>query len=83
MDLPRKYAERLRHVILMVIDKADGRREFRDYCLLARKVNSPEFREKLLDRIFHPPTGAHVDREHSLRVKLRAKWALEACEKRE
>ncbi len=71
LSLPDEYAQRLRQVALMVIDKADSRREFRAYCRLARKVNSPALRKELETRL----TNANPV------VRRQAQWALEACRK--
>jgi hypothetical protein len=81
IDLSRKYVERLRDVVLKVIDKADGRREFRAYCRLARKVDSPEFRRELEERIARPRIGSDESIEKATRIRRRARWALNACEK--
>ena len=48
--LPRDIEDRLRLVVLAVVDHGD-RREFRYYCRLARKVDSPELRRELSKRI--------------------------------
>jgi hypothetical protein len=55
LNLPPDYVQRLQRVVLAVIDKADGRREFRSYCRLARKVDSAEFRQELERRLMGLP----------------------------
>jgi hypothetical protein len=70
LDIPEDFAERLRRVVLATVDRRD-RREFRQYCRLARKLDSPELREKLALRLHHDDPA----------VRRRAPWALDACEK--
>ena len=70
IELPRDIAERLRRVVVAVVDRRD-RREYRQYCRLARKVDSPELREELSLRLQHDDPA----------VRRRARWALDACEK--
>jgi len=67
MDLPPSALQRLQRVVLSVVDTRDGR-EFRDYCRLARKVDSPELREQLRQRLAHDDPN----------VRRRARWVLEA-----
>lgn len=67
--LTPNYVKRLQQVVLSVVDKRDDR-NFRDYCRLARKVDSPELREGLTRRLTHTDTN----------VRRRAKWVLEALE---
>ena len=69
LELPPAYVRRLQNVVLSVIDKADGRREIRSYCRLARKVDSADLRLELEDRL----TVSYS------RVGQRAQWALDAC----
>jgi hypothetical protein len=69
MTLTRPYAARLQQVILAAVDRYD-RREFRGYCRLAKKVNSPELRAELAERLTDVDPG----------VRRRARWALEALE---
>src|SRR5882672_4847092 len=49
-DLKPNEAERLRRVLLAVVDGRD-RREFRHYCRLACKVDSPQLRKELMRRL--------------------------------
>jgi HEAT repeat protein len=70
-ELPSEVQKRLRQVVLNVVDRRDGR-EFRYYCKLARKVDSPELRDALRARLSHPDPA----------VRRRAGWALYACEQR-
>jgi hypothetical protein len=70
IELSPVIAERLRRVVLVAVDHRD-RREFRQYCRLARKVDSPDLRSELSLRL------QHVDPA----VRRRARWALNACEK--
>ena len=72
LELPQEYVRRLQKVVLSVVDKADGRREFRAYCRLARKVDSPEFRQELESRLTVFPS----------RTGWRTQWALNACRKK-
>jgi hypothetical protein len=60
-------ADRLRAVVVRVVDGRD-RREFRDYCRLARRLDGPELRAALERRLTHPEEG----------VRRRAGWALAA-----
>jgi hypothetical protein len=71
IELPPGYADRLRR---MVLSATEGRqwREFRAYCRLARKLDSPELRAELTRLLDHPDPA----------VRRRARWALDACEKR-
>lgn len=57
----------LQRVVLSLVDRRDGR-EFRDYCRLARKVDSPELREQLEKRLTHNDPN----------IARRARWVLEA-----
>ena len=68
MTLSQKQQERLRDVILMVIEKGD-RREFRSYCRLARKIQTPEWLAELEERLLSQEIG----------VARRAGWVLAAC----
>src|SRR5262249_24701577 len=65
-DLKRNEAERLRRVVLTVVDGRD-RREFRHYCKLACKVDSPQLRKELIRRL---------EGENEV-VRRHARWALE------
>jgi hypothetical protein len=62
---------RLQQVCLMIVDTRDGR-EFRSFCNLARKVDSPEMREELMKR----QTNSSAD------IQRRASWILEATRTR-
>jgi hypothetical protein len=68
-DLTERVADRLRIVILSVVERRYGR-EFRAYCRLARKLDSAEFRQELERRLAHPDPN----------VRRRAGWVLAACE---
>jgi hypothetical protein len=70
IELPQPIAERLRWVVVAAVDGRD-RREYRQYCRLARKVDSPELREELSLRLHHDNPA----------VRRRARWVLDACEK--
>lgn len=67
LPLKPDQVERLRAVVVSVVDGRD-RREFRDYCRLARCVDGPELRQPLEHRLVHPDEG----------VRRRAGWALHA-----
>jgi len=62
-------ATRLRRVVLAVVDRPD-RREFRRYVRLGIKVDAPELREGLAQRLSSPDPG----------IRRRAGWALSALE---
>jgi hypothetical protein len=66
LDLKPVQAERLRRVVLAVVDGRD-RREFRHYCQLACKLDSPRLREELMRRL---------EDENEV-VRRHARWALE------
>ena len=68
MDVPDNYADRLRAVVLNLVDRRDGR-EFRAFCRLACKVDASELREQLTRRL---TDGGNPD------VRRRARWVLEA-----
>jgi hypothetical protein len=70
VELPQALAERLRHVVLAAIDTRD-RREYRQYCRLARYVDSMELRDEISLRLEHDDPA----------VRRRARWAMNACEK--
>jgi hypothetical protein len=70
MELPKAYAGRLEKVVLAVVD-GRGRREFPDFCRLARKVDTPELRGQLLRRL----------KSDDARVRRHATWMLTACER--
>lgn len=65
-------AERLRRVVLDVVDRRDGR-EFRDYCRLARRIATPEFRSELEGRAAWTPLSDPA-------VARRARWVLAALD---
>lgn len=69
--LSRDEAERLRRVVLDMVERRDGR-EFRDYCRLARSLATPEFRREIERR------AASVDPA----VARRARWVLEALDQK-
>jgi hypothetical protein len=60
-------AARLREVVLLTVDRPD-RREFRRYTRLARRVDAPELREALAERLQSSDRG----------IRRRAKWILDA-----
>ncbi|MCI0525411.1 MAG: hypothetical protein L0Y75_09135 [Acidobacteria bacterium] len=66
LDLNHSQAERLRRVVLAVVDGRD-RREFRQYCRLACKLDTPQLREELMRRL----------EDESEVVRRHARWALE------
>jgi hypothetical protein len=66
LDLTSKQSERLRKVLLTIVDKRD-RREFRHYCRLACKLDSPELRRELTRRLQSMDKG----------VSRRARWMLD------
>lgn len=82
-----EYSARLRAVILRIVDQRDGR-EFRAYCRLARKVDSPELREQLRQRLTRawPSARSLTDDLPALMlmarqdraIRRRARWVLEA-----
>lgn len=70
LDLKPTQAERLRRVVLAVVDGRD-RREFRHYCQLACKLDSPQLRKELMRRL---KGEKEIIRRH-------ARWALEYLSK--
>lgn len=70
LDLNHTQAERLRRVVLAVVDGRD-RREFRHYCRLARKLDSPQLRKELMRRL---------EDENEV-VRRHARWVLEYLSK--
>jgi hypothetical protein len=66
LDLKPIQAERLRRVVLAVVDGRD-RREFRHYCRLACKVDSPQLRQELMRRL----------EDENEAVRRHALWVLE------
>ncbi|HKQ73220.1 MAG TPA: hypothetical protein VJ810_05790 [Blastocatellia bacterium] len=72
LDLNHTQTERLRRVVLAVVDGRD-RREFRHYCRLACKLDSPRLREELARRL---------DNENEV-VRRHARWTLEYLSKRQ
>ena len=66
LDLKDTQAERLRRVVLAVVEGRD-RREFRHYCRLASKVDSLQLRKELMRRL---EDENEVARRH-------ARWVLE------
>lgn len=85
--LTPQHVARLQAVVLAIVDKRDGR-EFRDYCRLARKVDSPELREQLRHRLTRawPSARSLTDDLPALMlvaqqdrdIRRRARWVLEA-----
>ena len=72
VDLNHTQAERLRRVVLAVVDGRD-RREFRHYCRLACKLYSPQLRKELTRRL---------EDENEV-VRRHARWVLEYLYKRQ
>jgi hypothetical protein len=70
IDLKQRQVERLRKVLLTVVDKRD-RREFRHYCLLACKLDSQELRRELMHRFQSPDEG----------IRRRAGWMFDYLER--
>jgi hypothetical protein len=70
LDLTTNFQARLRKIILAAVDKR-YRREFREYCRLARKVDNSELREALLERLKHDNSD----------IRRRAQWVLDGLEK--
>jgi hypothetical protein len=66
LELTPRQAQRLRHVVLAAVDFRD-RREFRRFSRLARKVDSPDLRAALRERLHSPDEG----------VQRRAQWVLQ------
>jgi len=60
------WFRRLQKVAIASVDRED-RREFRSYCRLARKVDSPELRKELARRLEHEDKG----------IRRRARWMLD------
>lgn len=65
--LTRRDILRLQNVVLNMVAHRNGQ-DFRAYCRLARKVDGPEMREELTQRLTHADAN----------VRRRAKWVLEA-----
>ncbi len=71
LPLTQTQQRRLQNVVLHVVDKG-FRREFRDYCRLARYVQSADWLQELETRLSsRDPNQA-----------LRARWVLDACRKK-
>ncbi|MEP7284647.1 MAG: hypothetical protein ABI947_02625 [Chloroflexota bacterium] len=70
LDLSASDAARLRKVVIAAVDQR-YRREFRDYCRLARKVDAPELRQALHERLTHENTD----------IRRRAQWMWDGLEK--
>jgi len=71
LDLNSTQAERLRRVVLAVVDGRD-RREFRHYRRLACKLDSPQLRVELMRRL---------EDENEV-VRRHARWVLEYLSER-
>lgn len=71
LGLSNDTEERLRRVVLNAVDGRD-RREFRHYCKLARKVDAPELRAALRERMT----------DNDPNVRRRSGWMLAACEQK-
>jgi hypothetical protein len=67
MEIPGIFEQRLREVVLQAIKLRD-RREFRYYCRLARKIDSPDLRSAI------EPLCQHMDEG----IRRRANWVLGA-----
>lgn len=67
VDLDPKAIDRLRAVVLMVVESYD-RREFRSYCRLARRVDSEPFRGEIRERL-----GSDISA-----TRRHARWVLAA-----
>jgi hypothetical protein len=67
VEVTADYALRLRAIILSIVDRRDGQ-EFRAYCRLANKADTPELRNQLSQRLLHNAPA----------VRRRAQWVLEA-----
>jgi hypothetical protein len=72
LDLKPDEADRLRRVVLAVVDGRD-RREFRHYCLLACKVDSPQLRKELTRRL----------EDENEMARRHARWTLEYLSRRQ
>ncbi len=71
--LTPEYKKRLQQVVLAVVDKRDER-DFREYCRFACKVDAPELRGQLSQRL----TSRNPDTSPNFDVRRRARWVLEA-----
>jgi len=69
--LAEETKQRLRRVVLNAVDGRE-RREFRHYCKLARKVDAPELRAALRERMMGTDPA----------IQRRAGWMLAACEQK-
>lgn len=67
-ELSAAEAKRFQEIILEVVQKADSRREFRNYCRAAVSVDNPEFRERIIS----------LEMGDEPAVALRANWLLAA-----
>lgn len=67
--LSERDAARLRKVVLAAVDQR-YRREFREYCRLARKVDVPELRQQLRERLVQGNSD----------IKRRTQWMLDGLE---
>ena len=65
--LTPETASRLQNVVLSLVDRRDDR-DFRAFCRLARKVDGPDLRAHLTQRLTHNDPN----------VQRRARWVLEA-----
>ena len=72
IPLKENQGERLRKVVIDAVDRRD-RREFRHYCRLAFKVDSPKLRSQLALRLGSDDPG----------IRRRAKWVLDYLRLRE
>jgi len=92
LEIPTSYVTRLQSVVLSIVDRRDDR-DFRAFCRLARKVDSPELRAQLERRLTRAlPSGeALTDDQPSLleemrrdrAIRRRTRWVLEALEQGE
>jgi len=66
VELNDAHVRRLQKVAINIVDKRDCR-EFRWYCRLARKVQSPELKNKLQQRL----------NSEDANIRRRARWMLD------
>lgn len=78
VKLTDHYIQRLQKIILTVVDKGDSRQEFKTYCRLAVKVDTPDFRRQLNKR-FTEVASITDRKEHGYWVRRRAQQVLDSC----
>lgn len=69
-ELKPEWAKRLQKVVIAAVDRED-RREFRSYCHLACKLDSPKLREELAQRL----------ESENETVRRHARWVLQYLSK--